>query len=119
MFFITITKKYGQNLKNNESHGLPRRQGYSFFKDRPRPEILQPRDAVIGLTKTTICGTNLGIWKVKNPEIQDTAIAKIGQLNGNYILWSHIEMAEEVGSAIVPSNRRQTNHFLCQPLWYM
>ncbi len=57
------------------------------FEDRPRPEILQPRDAVIGLTKTTICGTNLGIWKVKNPEIQDTAIAKIGQLNG-HILWS-------------------------------
>lgn len=37
------------------------------FEERPIPKILQPDDAVIKLTKVTICGTDLGIWKGKNP----------------------------------------------------
>lgn len=31
------------------------------FEERPIPKILQPDDAVIKLTKVTICGTDLGI----------------------------------------------------------
>ena len=36
-------------------------------EDRPVPTILAPTDAIIRMTKTTICGTDLGIWKGKNP----------------------------------------------------
>ena len=70
------------------------------FEERPRPEILQPTDAVIRLTKTTICGTDLGIWKGKNPEIQDTAIAKTGQFDGRILGHEGIGIVEEVGSAV-------------------
>ena len=42
------------------------------FEQRPRPQILQPTDAIIRVTKSTICGTDLGIWKGKNPEIEST-----------------------------------------------
>lgn len=31
------------------------------FEQRPRPQILQPTDALIRVTKLTICGTDLGI----------------------------------------------------------
>ena len=31
------------------------------FEQRPRPQILQPTDALIRVTKSTICGTDLGI----------------------------------------------------------
>ncbi|ENV70999.1 zinc-dependent alcohol dehydrogenase family protein [Acinetobacter towneri] len=70
------------------------------FEERPRPEILQPTDAVIRLTKTTICGTDLGIWKGKNPEIQDTAVAKTGQFDGRILGHEGIGIVEEVGSAV-------------------
>ena len=42
------------------------------FEERAKPQILAPTDAVIKLTKVTICGTDLGIWKGKNPEIEQT-----------------------------------------------
>ena len=70
------------------------------FEERPRPEILQPTDAVIRLTKTTICGTDLGIWKGKNPEIQDTAVAKTGRFDGRILGHEGIGIVEEVGSAV-------------------
>ncbi|MDM1487201.1 MULTISPECIES: zinc-dependent alcohol dehydrogenase family protein [Acinetobacter] len=70
------------------------------FEDRPRPEILQPTDAVIRLTKTTICGTDLGIWKGKNPEIQETAVAKTGNFDGRILGHEGIGIVEEVGSAV-------------------
>ena len=77
------------------------------FEERPRPEILQPTDAVIRLTKTTICGTDLGIWKGKNPEIQDTAVAKTGQFDGRILGPEGIGMVEEVGSAIKNFKKRR------------
>ncbi|NLN56596.1 MAG: zinc-dependent alcohol dehydrogenase family protein [Gammaproteobacteria bacterium] len=70
------------------------------FEDRPRPEILEPTDAVIRLTKTTICGTDLGIWKGKNPEIQETAVAKTGNFDGRILGHEGIGIVEEVGSAV-------------------
>ena len=39
------------------------------FEDRPVPTIIDPTDAIIRVTKTTICGTDLGIMKGKIPEI--------------------------------------------------
>ncbi len=77
------------------------------FEERPRPEILQPTDAVIRLTKTTICGTDLGIWKGKNPEIQDTAVAKTGQFDGRILGHEGIGIVEEVGSAVKNFKKRR------------
>ncbi|VEU75672.1 Sorbitol dehydrogenase [Mycoplasmopsis maculosa] len=34
-----------------------------------KPVILKPTDAIVKVTKTTICGTDLGIFKGKNPEV--------------------------------------------------
>ncbi|RQL52790.1 hypothetical protein BJI56_20130 [Acinetobacter nosocomialis] len=40
------------------------------FEERKKPELIDPTDAIIKMTKTTICGTDLGIYKGKNPEIE-------------------------------------------------
>lgn len=50
------------------------------FEERPRPEILQPTDAVIRLTKTTICGTDLGIWKGKTQKFKTLQLPRQGYL---------------------------------------
>ncbi|AAZ53693.2 conserved hypothetical protein [Mesomycoplasma hyopneumoniae 7448] len=34
-----------------------------------KPVIQKPTDAIVRVTKTTICGTDLGIFKEKNPEV--------------------------------------------------
>ncbi len=39
-----------------------------------KPVILKPTDAIVKVTKTTICGTDLGIYKGKNPEVADGRI---------------------------------------------
>lgn len=70
------------------------------FEDRPKPEILKPTDAIIRMTKTTICGTDLGIWKGKNPEIETTAKAETGTFNGRILGHEGIGIVEEVGSAV-------------------
>lgn len=40
----------------------------------PKPEILKPTDAIVKVLKTTICGTDLGIYKGKNPEVESGRI---------------------------------------------
>jgi alcohol dehydrogenase len=40
------------------------------LEDRPRPEITAPTDAIIKITKTTICGTDLHILKGDVPSCQ-------------------------------------------------
>lgn len=70
------------------------------FEERPIPKILQPDDAVIKLTKVTICGTDLGIWKGKNPEIEQVAKEKTGDFNGRILGHEGIGIIEEVGSAV-------------------
>lgn len=39
------------------------------YEEKPKPEILKPTDTIVKIVKTTICGTDLGIYKGKNPEI--------------------------------------------------
>ena len=70
------------------------------FEQRDKPTILQPTDAIIKLTKITICGTDLGILKGKNPEIEATAIEKTGSFNGRILGHEGIGIVEEVGSAV-------------------
>lgn len=70
------------------------------FEERPQPQLIDPSDAVIRMTKTTICGTDLGIWKGKNPEIQQQAIQKTGEFNGRILGHEGIGIVEEVGAAV-------------------
>jgi alcohol dehydrogenase len=37
--------------------------GKKALEDRPKPEITDPTDAIVRMTKTTICGTDLHIIK--------------------------------------------------------
>ncbi|VWL85578.1 zinc-dependent alcohol dehydrogenase family protein [Oceanivirga miroungae] len=39
-----------------------------------KPVLKRPGDAIVKITKTTICGTDLGIYKGKNPEVADGRI---------------------------------------------
>lgn len=39
------------------------------LEERPKPTILKPTDVILKIIKTTICGTDLGIFKGKNPEV--------------------------------------------------
>ncbi|WP_308507172.1 zinc-dependent alcohol dehydrogenase family protein [Mycoplasmopsis agalactiae] len=55
-----------------------------------RPIIQKPTDAIVKVTKTTICGTDLGIYKGKNPEVAD------GRILGH----EGIGIVEEVGSSV-------------------
>ncbi|MFH8134247.1 zinc-dependent alcohol dehydrogenase family protein [Pantoea osteomyelitidis] len=70
------------------------------FEERPKPEIINPNDAVIRMTKTTICGTDLGILKGKNPEIEESSKNKNGIFNGRILGHEGVGIIEEVGSAV-------------------
>ncbi len=44
------------------------------LEDRPKPTIQKPTDVIVKILKTTICGTDLGIYNGKNPEIESGRI---------------------------------------------
>lgn len=60
------------------------------FEEKEKPSIINPTDAIIRITKTTICGTDLGIWKGKNPEVA------AGRILGH----EGIGIVESIGSAV-------------------
>lgn len=60
------------------------------FEDKAKPQIIEPTDAVVKLIKTTICGTDLGIWKGKNPEVE----------SGRTLGHEGVGVVEEVGEGI-------------------
>ena len=70
------------------------------FEDREQPQILSSTDAIIKMTHTSICGTDLGIWKGKNPEIEQTAQTKEGSFNGRILGHEGIGIIDEVGDAV-------------------
>lgn len=47
--------------------------GRKSLEDRPKPEISSPTDAIVKITKTTICGTDLHILKGDVPTCQPGA----------------------------------------------
>ncbi|MGV9196204.1 zinc-dependent alcohol dehydrogenase family protein [Arcanobacterium canis] len=75
-------------------------EGDVRLEDRPKPQIIDPTDAIIRIEKTTICGTDLGILHGKNPEIEETAKAKTGQWNGRILGHEGIGVVEEVGDSV-------------------
>ena len=44
------------------------------LEEKPKPTLLKSTDVIVKVVKTTICGTDLGIYKGKNPEIADGRI---------------------------------------------
>jgi alcohol dehydrogenase len=44
------------------------------WEEKPRPRLLEPTDAIVKITKTTICGTDLHILKGDVPEVTDGRI---------------------------------------------
>ncbi len=60
------------------------------LEDKPKPGIQKPTDAVVRVLKTTICGTDLGIYKGKNPEVAD----------GRTLGHEGVGIIEEVGESV-------------------
>ena len=65
--------------------------GIKSLNDRPIPQILEPTDAIIKMTKTTICGTDLHILK------GDVPSCKPGTILGH----EGVGIVDKVGSAVV------------------
>ena len=75
-------------------HGVGQRR----LEARPRPNLVLPTDAIVRITTTTICGTDLHILKGDVPEVQP------GRILGH----EGVGIVEEVGSAVsglYPGNR--------------
>jgi alcohol dehydrogenase len=64
--------------------------GKKALLDRPRPEITAPTDAIVRITKTTICGTDLHILKGDVPSCQP------GRVLGH----EGVGIVDQVGSAV-------------------
>jgi alcohol dehydrogenase len=64
--------------------------GHKALQDRPKPEIVAPSDAIVRVTRTTICGTDLHILKGDVPTCQP------GRVLGH----EGVGVVETVGSAV-------------------
>jgi alcohol dehydrogenase len=64
--------------------------GKSAWEDRPRPAIQAPADAIVRITTSTICGTDLHILKGDLPAVTD------GRILGH----EGIGVVEQVGTAV-------------------
>ncbi len=65
--------------------------GQKSLEDRPKPTLKLPSDAVVKITKTTICGTDLHILK------GDVATCKAGTILGH----EGVGIVDSVGSGVV------------------
>ncbi|CAH01943.1 zinc-dependent alcohol dehydrogenase family protein [Kluyveromyces lactis] len=70
------------------------------FEDRAIPKIIDQRDAIIKMTNTSICGTDVGIWKGKSPEIEEIAVKNEGSFNGRVLGHEGTGIVTEVGDAV-------------------
>ena len=64
--------------------------GKKALQDRPKPDISAPTDAIVKITKTTICGTDLHILK------GDVATCQPGRILGH----EGVGIVEKVGAAV-------------------
>jgi alcohol dehydrogenase len=65
-----IAEKVGNTMNALVYHG----PGKKAWEKKPRPTILEPTDALVRISKTTICGTDLHILKGDVPEVTDGRI---------------------------------------------
>jgi alcohol dehydrogenase len=70
------------------------------WEEKPKPGILQPTDALVRVTKTTICGSDLHILKGDTPEVTD------GRILGH----EGVGIIEETGSLV--SNYKKGDHVI-------
>jgi len=63
----------------------------------PDPEILNPRDAIVRVTLTAICGSDLHLWNGLNPTMQAGdvlghefmgEVAEVGRAREAYQMWN-------------------------------
>ncbi|WP_280554579.1 alcohol dehydrogenase catalytic domain-containing protein [Halomonas sp. 25-S5] len=64
--------------------------GQRRWEEKPRPSITKPTDAVVRITHTTICGTDLHILKGDVPAMED------GRILGH----EGVGVVEEVGDGV-------------------
>ncbi|MCC8425524.1 zinc-dependent alcohol dehydrogenase family protein [Mucilaginibacter sp. UR6-11] len=64
--------------------------GKKSWEDKPKPAIIKPTDAIIKISKTTICGTDLHIMKGDVPTVTD----------GRIIGHEGVGVIQDVGSAV-------------------
>jgi alcohol dehydrogenase len=74
--------------------------GKKSWEEKTQPEIIKSTDAIVRISKTTICGTDLHILKGDVPEVAD----------GRTIGHEGVGIVEEVGSAV--SNFKKGDHVL-------
>jgi alcohol dehydrogenase len=74
--------------------------GKKSWEEKPRPEIIKPTDAIVKISRTTICGTDLHIMKGDVPEVAD----------GRIIGHEGVGIIEEVGSTV--TNFKKGDHVL-------
>lgn len=74
--------------------------GQRALENMPKPEIELPTDAIVKITKTTICGTDLHIMKGDVPAVTD------GRILGH----EGVGIVEQVGSSV--SNFKAGDHVL-------
>lgn len=48
--------------------------GQRAWEEKPRPSLLEPTDAIVRMTTSTICGTDLHILKGDLPEVAEGRI---------------------------------------------
>jgi len=77
-------------------HGI----GKKAWEEKPKPAINKTTDAIIKVTKTTICGTDLHIMKGDMPAVTD------GRILGH----EGVGIVEEVGSSV--SNFKKGDHVI-------
>jgi alcohol dehydrogenase len=70
------------------------------WEEKPKPTIQQPADAIVRITKTTICGTDLHILKGDVPEVID------GRILGH----EGVGIIEEAGASV--TNFKKGDHVL-------
>jgi len=70
------------------------------WEEKPKPVLKQPTDAIVRITKTTICGTDLHILKGDVPEVTD------GRILGH----EGVGIIEETGSGV--TNFKKGDHVL-------
>jgi alcohol dehydrogenase len=70
------------------------------WEERPKPVLQQPTDAIVRITRTTICGTDLHILKGDVPEVTD------GRILGH----EGVGIIEETGAAVL--NFKKGDHAL-------
>jgi hypothetical protein len=73
-----VCSSYYYTMKALVYHG----PGKKYWEEKPKPLIQHPSDAIVRITKTTICGTDLHILKGDVPEVTDGRI--LGHEGGWY-----------------------------------